>query len=119
MIAFLAASALFVGCGPTKHQALNPVEIFETSEGFIVKEAGEKVMSYQRRHKSINGKYLRANYIHPLYGLDGQILTEDFPTTRTIAAYSGPGIRYGSVIKNSETPGLHKTFSGMSMMLKF
>ena len=79
MITFLAASALFAGCGPTKHQALNPVEIFENGEGFRVTEAGEKVMSYQRWHKSVNGKYLRANYIHPLYGLDGEILTEDFP----------------------------------------
>ena len=79
MIAFLAVSALFVGCGPAKHQVLNPVEILETGEGFRITEAGQTVMSYQRRHKSINGKFLRANYIHPLYGLDGQILTEDFP----------------------------------------
>lgn len=79
MIAFLIASALFIGCGATKHQALNPVKILETGEGFHFTEAGEKVMFYQRRHKSINGKYLRANYIHPLYGLDGEILTEDFP----------------------------------------
>ncbi len=79
MMAFLAASTLFIGCGPAKHQALSPVEILETGEGFRITEAGEKVMSYQRRHKSINGKFLRANYIHPLYGLDGQILTEDFP----------------------------------------
>jgi hypothetical protein len=27
----------------------------------------------------MDGKYMRANYIHPLYGLDGEILTEDFP----------------------------------------
>ena len=75
----IAVSVMLIGCGSTKHQVLNPVEIFETNEGFIFKEADEKVMSYQRRHKSINGKFLRANYIHPLYGLDGQILTEDFP----------------------------------------
>jgi hypothetical protein len=75
----IAASTLTVGCGSTKLQELNPIEIFETNEGFIVKEADEKILSYQRRHKSLNGKYLRANYIHPLYGLDGEILTEDFP----------------------------------------
>ena len=79
MIVVLAVSAMLIGCGPTQHQALSPVEIFETSEGFIFEEAGEKIMSYQRRHKSINGKFMRANYIHPLYGLDGQVLTEDFP----------------------------------------
>lgn len=75
----LAVSTILIGCGPTKQQALNPIEIFETNEGFSISEADEQVMSYQRRHKSINGKFLRANYIHPLYGLDGQILTEDFP----------------------------------------
>jgi hypothetical protein len=79
MTAFLAASTLTLGCRSAKHQPLNPIEILETDEGFNITEAGEKIMSYQRRHKSINGKYLRANYIHPLYGLDGEILTEDFP----------------------------------------
>ena len=80
MMVVLAVSTILIGCGPTKQQALNPIGITETDEGFIITEAEEKVMSYQRRHKSINGKFLRANYIHPLYGLDGQILTEDFPT---------------------------------------
>jgi hypothetical protein len=80
MMVVLAVSMILIGCGPTKQQALNPIGITETDEGFIITEADEKVMSYQRRHKSINGKFLRANYIHPLYGLDGQILTEDFPT---------------------------------------
>jgi hypothetical protein len=28
---------------------------------------------------SLDEKYTRADYVHPLYGLDGQILTEDFP----------------------------------------
>lgn len=78
-MAVLAVSAILTGCGSAKHQTLNPIEIFETNEGFRITEADEKVMSYQRKHKSINGKYLRANYIHPLYGLDGDILTEDFP----------------------------------------
>ena len=82
-IVVLVASAVLTGCGPTKHQAgattLNPVEILETSQGFIITEGDTKVMSYQREHKSLNGKYSRANYIHPLYGLDGEVLTEDFP----------------------------------------
>ncbi len=79
MIVVLAVSTILIGCGPTKHQALNPVEIIETNEGFSITEADAKIMSYQRRHKSLNEKFLRANYIHPLYGLDGEVLTEDFP----------------------------------------
>ncbi|MHC4371942.1 MAG: DUF6807 family protein, partial [Planctomycetota bacterium] len=37
------------------------------------------VLFYQRTPRSLEGKYTRANYVHPLYGLDGEILTEDFP----------------------------------------
>jgi hypothetical protein len=57
----------------------NPIRIVETEQGFAVTEGQTQVMSYQRQHKSLNGKFARANYIHPLYGLDGEILTEDFP----------------------------------------
>jgi hypothetical protein len=50
-----------------------------TAEGIEIQEAGSKVLFYQSRPKSLNGKYERANYIHPLYSLDGNVLTEDFP----------------------------------------
>lgn len=59
--------------------AKNPIVISETEQGFSVAEGEEQVLFYQRQHKSMDGKYTRANYIHPLYGLDGEILTEDFP----------------------------------------
>ena len=55
------------------------ISITKTDQGFVITEGSDKVMVYQRQHKSLDGKYTRANYIHPLYGLDGQILTEDFP----------------------------------------
>ena len=35
--------------------------------------------SYQKETRSLNGLYPRANYVHPLYGLNEEILTEDFP----------------------------------------
>ena len=37
------------------------------------------VLTYQRATKSRDGKWPRANYVHPLYDLDGNVLTEDFP----------------------------------------
>jgi murein DD-endopeptidase MepM/ murein hydrolase activator NlpD len=55
------------------------INITETEQGFDITEGDAKVMSYQRLHKSLNGKFKRATYIHPFYGLDGEILTEDFP----------------------------------------
>ncbi|KDN54013.1 DUF6807 family protein [Flavobacterium seoulense] len=42
-------------------------------------EGKDSILSYQIAPKSINGKYSRSNYIHPLYTLDGAVLTEDFP----------------------------------------
>ena len=49
------------------------------AEGVWVKENEEKVLFYQTSPKSIDGKYTRANYIHPLYNIDGFELTENFP----------------------------------------
>jgi hypothetical protein len=76
MLAALAVLVSPAGCGTATQ---NPIRISETGPGFVITEGDEKVMVYQRQHKSLDGKYARANYIHPLYGLDGEVLTEDFP----------------------------------------
>ncbi len=47
--------------------------------GVLFKEGEDSVLFYQTATKELNSKYKRSNYIHPLYALDGQILTEDFP----------------------------------------
>ena len=58
----------------------NPaIKIVENSTGFTVTEGQNKVLFYQRTPKSKEGEKTRSHYIHPLYGLDGEILTEDFP----------------------------------------
>ncbi len=48
--------------------------------GLLFTENNENVLFYQFDPKSLNGKFERCNYIHPLWGLDGTVLTEDFPT---------------------------------------
>ncbi|MFI5192435.1 MAG: DUF6807 family protein [Chitinophagales bacterium] len=50
-----------------------------SKEGVQIREDGKDVLFYQTRSKSMAGKYARAGYIHPLYGLNGEVLTEDFP----------------------------------------
>lgn len=50
-----------------------------TDDGVWLQERDTKVLFYQRRPKSKDGKYTRANYVHPLQDLDGEPLTEDFP----------------------------------------
>ena len=47
--------------------------------GVLFKEGEDSVLFYQTANKALNGKHKRSNYIHPMYSLDGQILTEDFP----------------------------------------
>ncbi len=58
----------------------SPFSIEENSQGLELFENGKPVLFYQKALKSLDsGKYPRNNYIHPLYSLQGDILTEDFP----------------------------------------
>ncbi|MCP4782013.1 MAG: hypothetical protein GY903_05700 [Fuerstiella sp.] len=50
-----------------------------TPDGITVTEAGRQVLHYQLKTKDRDGKWPRANYIHPLHNLDGDVITEDFP----------------------------------------
>lgn len=55
------------------------LKIVKKEEGILVKEGEEKVLFYQEKPQSFNGDYTRNHYIHPLHGLKGEVLTEDFP----------------------------------------
>ena len=55
------------------------LDAVEQPSGCLVTENGQNVLFYQRTAKSLDGQRPRAHYIHPLYDLDGRILTEDFP----------------------------------------
>ena len=48
--------------------------------GILIVDGPQKVLKYQTETKSKAGEYERCNYIHPLWGMDGQVLTEDFPS---------------------------------------
>ncbi len=50
-----------------------------TNEGVLIREGNDSVLFYQKQTTAQKGAYQRADYVHPLYGLDGSILTEDFP----------------------------------------
>ncbi len=55
------------------------VTVLKKDGGFEFFDDGRSVLFYQQDAKSKDGKYIRANYVHPLRGLDGRILTQDFP----------------------------------------
>lgn len=49
------------------------------AEGVLVSQAGVPVLRYQRATRSFDGQWPRANYIHPLFDLSGNVISEDFP----------------------------------------
>ncbi len=51
----------------------------KSAEGVLILEGKDSVLFYQTKTKSLNGKFPRADYVHPLWGVDGEVLTEDFP----------------------------------------
>ena len=51
----------------------------KTHEGIEISENGKRILFYQQVPKSLNGKYARGGYVHPLYSLNEKVLTEDFP----------------------------------------
>jgi len=55
------------------------VKVQRTDQGFLFTENEKKILFYQISPKDHNGEYERCNYIHPLWGMDGAVLTEDFP----------------------------------------
>jgi hypothetical protein len=76
----LAASAVFalvfsVSCNKQKSSFTTA----ETEEKIVLLEDGNPVFVYQKKPKSLNGQYVCNNYIHPLFDLSGNVLTEEFP----------------------------------------
>lgn len=53
--------------------------IKKSPEGVLILEGKDSVLFYQSKTKSMNGQFPRADYVHPLWGVNGEVLTEDFP----------------------------------------
>jgi hypothetical protein len=54
--------------------------IHKGAEGIKISENGQPVLFYQIKTKAVGGLYERAGYIHPLFNLSGDTLTEDAPS---------------------------------------
>lgn len=77
LIPCLAVSFLLASC---QNQTTKPEFTFKRNDqGVELLEKGKPVFFYQEQLKSLTGEYICNNYIHPLYSLDGDILTEEFP----------------------------------------
>ena len=51
----------------------------KSAEGIEISENNKPILFFQTKPKTVSGKYERAGYIHPLYDLQGNVLTEDSP----------------------------------------
>jgi len=65
---------------PTRHGGETVVRVEKQKGGLQFYDGDRPVMFYQRDPTSMDGAYERANYLHPLLGLDGETLTQDFPS---------------------------------------
>jgi hypothetical protein len=72
-------SGFIAGCSSVEKQK-SPFIITETDQKLELMEDGNHVFIYQKKPKTLTGEYICNNYIHPLFSLNGDILTEEFPT---------------------------------------
>ncbi|MGZ0163243.1 MAG: DUF6807 domain-containing protein [Planctomycetales bacterium] len=55
------------------------LQVVRTDDGYEFLEGQSPVLFYQTAPKSLDDKFERAGYVHPLYDLDGNVISEDFP----------------------------------------
>jgi len=77
-------TALTVACFLAVSLAANAAfEIQDNQKSLTVLENGAPVLVYNYAPvavpEGVDEKYVRSCYVHPLYGLDGEVLTQDFP----------------------------------------
>jgi len=79
-LAIVICCLLLAGCScHNQPGAAAELQVVANEQGYLFSEKGASILFFQTAVKSLNGNYARCNYVHPLYGLDGEILTEDFP----------------------------------------
>jgi hypothetical protein len=66
-------------CCSSEEKNRSQFRITETDQKIELKEDTNTVFVYQKKPKTLNGEYVCNNYIHPLYDLDGNVMTEEFP----------------------------------------
>lgn len=73
-ILFAACAA----CNPNTGKE-SPFHFEPDDHGILLSESGDPVFYYRKEPKTLTGEYICNHYIHPLYALNGDTLTEEFP----------------------------------------
>ncbi|MGB2712834.1 MAG: DUF6807 family protein [Vicinamibacterales bacterium] len=79
-IVLVGACALTGSLVAASLEQATAVRITKDPQGYWFTEGDTKVLFYQAQRRALpDGQAARSNYFHPLYDLDGHVLTEDFP----------------------------------------
>ena len=78
LFAVFAAIAVLAACTPKSGEDA-PFQFQEDETGIFLTENGDHVFYYREAPKTLTGEYVCNHYIHPLYALNGDTLTEEFP----------------------------------------
>jgi len=76
IITALIAIFIITGSTPAKKTIFS---MEENDQGIRLLENGNPVFFYQREPKSVKDLFSFNNYLHPVYNLQGDIITEEFP----------------------------------------
>lgn len=74
-------TALIIQNGFSQQNEKRVFSFAENAQGIQLNENDRPVFFYQKTNKMLAGKYKVSNYLHPLYSLDGDTLTEECPPT--------------------------------------
>jgi len=74
-------SSVLVSCSLKSQQGRAVFTFNTTDQGIELLENNNPVFFYQRQPKSLAGEFVCNNYLHPLYSLTGDTLTEEFPAS--------------------------------------
>ena len=75
----LMLALIAMACGPSSGGSIQGFTFKENPQGIELSENGSPVFFYQKEPKSANGEFFFNNYLHPLYSVNGDTLTEEFP----------------------------------------
>ena len=78
IIAPMAGIILF--CNSCANHNKSPFVFKETDEGIELSENGRPVCFYRRSPSEVPGTGIYNNYLHPVYNLQGEVITDEFPS---------------------------------------
>lgn len=77
------ALLLATGCTPEPSteatRSAPPISVLRTEDGYLLSEGRDSVLHYHDQPVLPEHEHARAHYVHPLFGVRGEVLTEDFP----------------------------------------